>query len=77
MAKTISVAGIIIANSWDHEGNVLTVQINSDDEQMYPVAFSEKGLELVKYCRMGVKAIGEWCDSRQELLISHFEVFSI
>lgn len=53
------IAGIILANRWDENGNVIGVSLYTDREENYNIAQNKKILELINLVRTKVWVQGK------------------
>jgi len=53
------IAGIILANKWDEDGNVIGVSVYTDQEEVYIVAQNKRQKELVKLIQNKVRVEGK------------------
>lgn len=53
------VKGIVIANGWDNDGNVIGVAIYSDNEEIYQIDPSEHVHGLLDKLQKRVRIVGE------------------
>ena len=66
------IAGIILANRWDENGNVIGVSLYTDREENYNIAQNKKILELIDLVRTKVWVQGkveEGADGKKSIYV--------
>ena len=54
-----NITGIILANQWDEDGNVIGLSVYTDREEIYIIAQNKRIMELVKLIQAKVRVEGD------------------